>query len=73
MNLLALLISALLTALLCVGCVVLGYWMGRNSADKPAIADVNVKREKQIIPVEPYRDYFDEAMESEPDKRIPTI
>ena len=70
--LLALLISVAICAVLCLGSLGLGYWMGRNSSERPFRSDLNPKVHDQGGSAEPEDDPFYAAM-ALPEERIATI
>ena len=69
---LALLIS-LVAVLVAMGCVGLGYAMGRNSAERPVVSDlapsVSDEELEDTIP----GDVFDTAMSDDDDARVSTL
>jgi len=70
--LLALLISVVICAVLCLGSLGLGYWMGRNSSERPFRSDMNPKEHDQGSAAEPEGDPYFDAM-ALPEGRIATI
>lgn len=57
------LISGLFVAVLCIGCILLGYWMGRNSSERPMRSIYNNPKADQGLTEDPGGDPFEEAME----------
>lgn len=68
----ALYISGLITAGMAVACVVLGYWMGRNSIERPMRSDY-APTAQQPTDDEVPADVFDAAMDEDEDQRVSTI
>lgn len=74
--LISLAVTAVIMSSVCIGCVCLGYWMGRNSTERPLLSD---QAEPLMQPNDNSddvgADVFDEAMQPEEDKneRIPTM
>lgn len=70
-----LLISAVISMAMAVCCVWIGYWMGRNSADKPVRSDFNPPVQSDDFEDEVSGDVFVEAMRDnrEPEQRISTL
>lgn len=71
-------ISALFALVVAVGCILLGYWLGRNSSDKPWRALNNPASRDQGSGEDPGGDPFAEAMKlranvDEEAERRPTI
>ena len=54
------------------GCVI-GYWMGRNSAERPFLSEAQPRHTDQGPTDESQVDVFRDAMQGADDKRIPTI
>jgi hypothetical protein len=73
MNLLAPLISGLLVAVLCIGSIMLGYWMGRNSIERPMRSDNNPRPNSQGLPDDPGQDPYEYALSDDEDVRISTM
>ena len=67
----------LIWALVAVGCVLLGYVLGRNSAEKPILNDsINITQYRGRLrdPVdEPEGDIINDAMRGDDDARYPTM
>ena len=70
-----LLISAVISMAMAVCCVWIGYWMGRNSADKPMRSDFNPPAIDDSFSDEVTGDVFADAMryDKEPEQRISTL
>ncbi len=68
-------ILMVLTTAIAVGCVLLGYWMGRNSTERPMISEAQPPLHKdQGSKDEPeYGDLFRDAMAGQEDGRIATV
>ena len=67
-------LSAVIATATAVGCILLGYWMGRNSIERPMRSDSNPRRHDQGSTEEPGGDPFVAAMaEDDEDERRPTM
>lgn len=62
--------SILLSA---VGCILLGYWMGRNSRELPMVSSIATPTKDQGSQADPGGDPFEEAMAEQEEPRVPTI
>ena len=73
MTLLAPFISALTVAVLCIGCVLLGYWMGRNSIERPMRSENNPAKGHQGLSDDPGGDPYEYALSDDEDVRVSTM
>ena len=73
MTLLAPLVSAVLAIAVCIGCVLLGYWMGRNSIERPMRSENNPAKGHQGLSDDPGGDPYEYALSDDEDIRVSTI
>lgn len=69
------LLSNYFLVVVAIGCILLGYWMGRNSSEKPMRSVNNPAKRDQGSHEDPGGDPFEEAMEiiEDEDERTSTI